>query len=693
MTTPDTGTITANKSAMWDIYTLAIPSAGTSGGGGGGDGGTGAISTLTDDFAGSVINTAKWPNVANPTGVSQNGAGLVAAVNQASGFGSAAAYVLKESHAGVQVTPPTKVVTTPANPGEALWIGSASGKNHFYESIGNTGATGTNDHTQADIEGGYSSNPQFMLTGAGDTQFRIGVGDGTTSGSSYPRSELREMQTDGVTHAAWDPTTGTHYMKWRFRVTHVAATKPWVCVGQIHDASSDACRLQTEGGGTGSTGLQLRFRHTPPGGSETTYTVMSAYELNQWVSAELRVVNGQLSLILDGNTVKSGLSASGSAYYFKAGCYAQSNTSTENGDTTQFFSVELARGSLQAWHTGYASPTTPTSSGGGGSGGSAYAALELLPNPTGSPSAKLSVRVSDANNLNTLTWSYTADGTTFPLQHSFTYNAFNHAWVRVRETGSTLYLESAPDGRTWAVVDTYATPALVGGSTTVRANLVAFDPSNGGGVAVFDNFNGGVSGGVIGALSAPATFTDGTIPSAADLNSVSTAIEGLYQVALGIPTSLARDSQPFCKVYLTAPMSVPNASTVPIFFSSAQVNGDGMWNTSFPYIVLINHAGLYRVEAQASFDTGAVNTDRQLLISVNASTSYVAGSNGHISSSVAINHRMQATALLRLNRGDYVGAYVYQNSGAAINLLAQAATSASATWGTYLSVIFEAPYV
>src|SRR5690606_36153656 len=145
---------------------------------------------------------------------------------------------------------------TPANPGEALWIGPGLGKNHYNVGIGiDNGAEdgyqpGDTVHTdQDDIEAGFVNDPKFILTPNGDVQFRIGVNDGRTStGTDYPRSELRELDEDGDL-AAWHGGSGTHYQKWRFRVTHVAATKPWVCVGQIHDPDTDNIRIQVEDSG------------------------------------------------------------------------------------------------------------------------------------------------------------------------------------------------------------------------------------------------------------------------------------------------------------------------------------------------------------------------------------------------------------------------------------------------------------
>jgi hypothetical protein len=255
---------------------------------------------------------------------------------------------------------------TPADPGEALWIGPTAGKNHFNVGIGNSGGSGSGTtHTdQDDIANGFTNNPKFILTGIGDVQFRIGVNDGRTSeNTQYPRSELRELTLSGA-NAAWNGSSGTHYMKGRSRITHVAATKPWVCFFQIHDSSSDLVRVQTETGGSGPTGLRIRARRSPPsGGSEVITTILNSYTVGQWLDWDIRIVNGTLSISLDGTQVLNASGMGTSGCYFKTGCYAQSNATTEGGDTSQFFSVEIAKGSLECWHTGYAAPTTPVFTG------------------------------------------------------------------------------------------------------------------------------------------------------------------------------------------------------------------------------------------------------------------------------------------------------------------------------------------
>src|SRR5690606_11516015 len=209
---------------------------------------------------------------------------------------------------------------TPANPGEALWIGPAPGKNHFNVGIGEDDEgedgyqSGDTVHTdQDDIEAGFVNDPKFILTEDGDVQFRIGVNDGrTSSGTNYPRSELRELDEDGDL-ASWDGSEGHHWMEWEFRATHLAATRPWLCMGQIHDDDDDVLRIQTEVR-SGQLCLVARLY-------DVVHILIQGYEVGTWVKGRIDVVDGDLTVTIDGvpfNDWENDNPSIGANCYFKA---------------------------------------------------------------------------------------------------------------------------------------------------------------------------------------------------------------------------------------------------------------------------------------------------------------------------------------------------------------------------------------
>jgi hypothetical protein len=68
--------------------------------------------------------------------------------------------------------------------------------------------------------------------------FTAPCGGVTTSRSSYPRSELREMACGGSTNASWSTTSGSSTMEITEAITHIPVAKPQVIAGQVHDGVS-----------------------------------------------------------------------------------------------------------------------------------------------------------------------------------------------------------------------------------------------------------------------------------------------------------------------------------------------------------------------------------------------------------------------------------------------------------------------
>jgi hypothetical protein len=255
----------------------------------------------------------------------------------------------------------------PANPGEALWIGPELGKNHFNVGIGQPGG-GTNheDYDEDEIEDGFSQDPEFILTDdRSAVQFRTDVDFGTTTeNTDYPRTELRELDENGDL-ADWDGGVDEHRLWGRSRATHLAAEKPWVVLAQIHDASSDLVRIQTEVRGGA---LRICARHTPPGSPDEDVYILIDYTEGQWVEWEINVSGGEIEVVIDGVSMPGELdgvtlSADTDGCYYKAGCYAQSNVDDEGEDPDDYFAVEVEAGSFGHWHTGWATNTEPVYTG------------------------------------------------------------------------------------------------------------------------------------------------------------------------------------------------------------------------------------------------------------------------------------------------------------------------------------------
>ena len=142
--------------------------------------------------------------------------------------------------------------------------------------------------------------------------FTANAGGVTTSGSSYPRSELREMV--GGKKADWSNETGTHVLDVRQAVTQVPQVKPHVVTAQIHDAEDDVVEVRLEG-------ARLIAEYDDGDGE---VTLDPAYRLG--TPFDLRIVASQRRVRIAYNGVPAAdLPLSGSGWYFKAGSYVQSN--------------------------------------------------------------------------------------------------------------------------------------------------------------------------------------------------------------------------------------------------------------------------------------------------------------------------------------------------------------------------------
>lgn len=244
----------------------------------------------------------------------------------------------------------TAVLTgSTGTPAQILNIGSGSTQNHFNVGIGY--ATGHIDKTMAQITGGFIDSPYFTPNAVGNAvQFSVFANGGTTSSTtSHPRSELRELLADGTTKAAWTCGSGkTHVMSGTSTVTHLPADseasgtpKPQVCFAQIHDADGDVVRLQVENSGStpsdppgGNSVNNLHIvghTHSPNGkaSTEVKTSLQSSYTVGTAIDWKIEVIDTTCNLYI-GGVKKFTFTISGTGFYFKAGDYQQFSTAVTN---------------------------------------------------------------------------------------------------------------------------------------------------------------------------------------------------------------------------------------------------------------------------------------------------------------------------------------------------------------------------
>ena len=166
----------------------------------------------------------------------------------------------------------------------------------------------------------YAMNSCFNVDSQGDgVVFRAPVNGVTTSGSGYPRSELREMTNGGKALASWSTTSGTNTMTIDEAITAVPKDKKHVVAGQIHNANDDVIVIRLEY-------PKLFVDINGQGGP----TLDANYTLGKRFTVKFVAENGQIKVYYNGGTSPAyTMNKKISGCYFKAGAYTQSNCTKE----------------------------------------------------------------------------------------------------------------------------------------------------------------------------------------------------------------------------------------------------------------------------------------------------------------------------------------------------------------------------
>ncbi len=162
---------------------------------------------------------------------------------------------------------------------------------------------------------GFVQPPWFRSSPTCDAVlFRAPVNGTTTSGSKYPRSELREMTDNGSENAGWSSTAGTHRLTVTEAFVRLPTGKPELVGAQIHDADDDISVFRLEGPRLWVTdGDNPHFK-----------LVTDHYALGTRFDAGYEVSDGEVRAFYNGvlqTTIKHRFRGA----YFKAGAYTQAN--------------------------------------------------------------------------------------------------------------------------------------------------------------------------------------------------------------------------------------------------------------------------------------------------------------------------------------------------------------------------------
>lgn len=168
---------------------------------------------------------------------------------------------------------------------------------------------------QPDLNGYFNANYFAVNQQSDGVVFTAPVEGFTTTGSSYPRSELREMTDNGTKNASWDTMNGTHIMTVTQAITHTPDYKKHVVAGQIHDDSDDVITFRLE-----NKKLFIDLNGTDGPTLDSSYTLGTAFTV-KFVAG-----NNGIMCYYNGKYVYTH-QVSATGCFFKAGVYTQSNLS------------------------------------------------------------------------------------------------------------------------------------------------------------------------------------------------------------------------------------------------------------------------------------------------------------------------------------------------------------------------------
>ena len=177
-----------------------------------------------------------------------------------------------------------------------------------------TGKQGSPDLVEGSALAKYHSE-FFQLNPAKDgVVFTAGTNGVTTSGSHYPRSELREMV--GSDKASWDGRKGKHTMEIVEAITETPKAKPDVIAGQIHGTTDDLMQIHL-------SGQNLRVKYAD---GKKFVDLDPNYKLGTMFNVKIESTGGRVKVWYNGQQ-KADLPISSATSYFKAGVYVNSNPS------------------------------------------------------------------------------------------------------------------------------------------------------------------------------------------------------------------------------------------------------------------------------------------------------------------------------------------------------------------------------
>jgi hypothetical protein len=166
------------------------------------------------------------------------------------------------------------------------------------------------------------------------------------------------------------------------------------------------------------------------------------------------------------------------------------------------------------------------------------------------------------------------------------------------------------------------------------------------------------------------TFTDGTIPTAANLNTIATGINNLGVLLTGVAAT--RQIIPTSSAYINQTHSIPTGADTLVNFDTTSINEDNLWVPSVGHPA-VNTAGIYVCWVQINWDYNAtgIRACHVMLNGTSIGTNSVAAGSGNPANVVGNigTAFLCITPPMSLAAGANLYVSVFQNSGGPLNLI------------------------
>jgi hypothetical protein len=164
------------------------------------------------------------------------------------------------------------------------------------------------------------------------------------------------------------------------------------------------------------------------------------------------------------------------------------------------------------------------------------------------------------------------------------------------------------------------------------------------------------------------TFTNGTVPTAANLNAIATGINNLGTLLTGVAAT--RQTIPTASAYINTTHAIPTGVDTLVSYDAYTINEDFLWTPSNGFEV--NTAGIYVIWAQINWDYNAtgVRAAHVMINGTNPTVNSVAAGSANTSISAGVGTAFLCVSPpLSLIANTPINVAVFQSTGGPLNLI------------------------